>query len=69
MSAWTPVETGVQQICYLLAEVQKPGTNQAQVRLTPFRAIARPGPTAAAPRATARSCRLRSGCARGRHLA
>ena len=32
MSAWTPVETGVQQICYLLAEVQKPGTNQAQVR-------------------------------------
>lgn len=34
MSAWTPVETGVQQICYLLAEVQKPGTNQAQVRST-----------------------------------
>lgn len=33
MSAWTPQETGVHQICYLLAEVQKPGTNQGQVRL------------------------------------
>ena len=38
MSAWTPVETGVQQICYLLAEVQKPGTNQAQVRFNLLRA-------------------------------
>ena len=31
MAAWKPQETGVQQICYLLAEFQKPGTNQAQV--------------------------------------
>ena len=31
-AAWTPQEAGVHQICYLLAEVQKPGTNQGQVR-------------------------------------
>ena len=30
-AAWTPQEAGVHQICYLLAEVQKPGTNQGQV--------------------------------------
>lgn len=30
-SPWTPQEAGVHQICYLLAEVQKPGTNQGQV--------------------------------------
>ena len=53
MSAWTPVETGVQQICYLLAEVQKPGTNQAQARSTHPRAGSetRPGcPCVCAPR-------------------
>ena len=31
MTAWTPTDLGVQQICHLLAEIQKPGTNQAQV--------------------------------------
>lgn len=31
-SPWTPQEAGVHQICYLLAEVHKPGTNQGQVR-------------------------------------
>ena len=30
--AWQPQESGVSQICYLLAEVQKPGTNQGLVR-------------------------------------
>lgn len=30
-SPWTPQEAGVHQICYLLAEVQKPGTNQGQI--------------------------------------
>ena len=29
--AWAPQEPGVQQICYLLSEYQKPGTNQSQV--------------------------------------
>ena len=29
--AWSPQEPGVQQICYLLSEYQKPGTNQSQV--------------------------------------
>lgn len=29
---WAPQEPGVQQICYLLSEYQKPGTNQSQVR-------------------------------------
>ncbi len=28
---WSPQEPGVQQICYLLSEYQKPGTNQSQV--------------------------------------
>ena len=28
---WSPQEAGVHQICYLLAEFQKPGTNQGQV--------------------------------------
>lgn len=31
-SAWQPNEAGVHQICSLLTEFQKPGTNQAQVR-------------------------------------
>ena len=30
---WSPQEPGVQQICYLLSEYQKPGTNQTQVRV------------------------------------
>lgn len=29
--AWSPQQTGVQQICYLLSEYQKPGSNQSQV--------------------------------------
>jgi len=45
MSTWTPQETGVHQICYLLAEVQKPGTNQGQVRPPPP-AAQRPAPRA-----------------------
>jgi hypothetical protein len=28
---WAPQETGVLQIAHLLAEFQKPGTNQTQV--------------------------------------
>jgi hypothetical protein len=28
---WTPAQEGVHQICYLLAEYQKIGTNQGQV--------------------------------------
>ena len=32
--AWSPQEPGVQQICYLLSEYQKPGTNQSQVMHT-----------------------------------
>ncbi|KAL3146894.1 hypothetical protein ABBQ38_014866 [Trebouxia sp. C0009 RCD-2024] len=28
---WAPQEPGVQQICYLLSEYQKPGTNQSQI--------------------------------------
>ncbi|KAL0043428.1 hypothetical protein WJX79_004487 [Trebouxia sp. C0005] len=28
---WSPQEPGVQQICYLLSEYQKPGTNQTQI--------------------------------------
>lgn len=31
-AAWLPQESGVHQICYLLAQVQKPGTDQGQVR-------------------------------------
>ena len=34
-AAWRPQESGVHQICYLLAQVQKPGTDQGQVN-TPF---------------------------------
>lgn len=30
-SGWTPQEPGVQQICYLLSEYQKPRTNQSQI--------------------------------------
>lgn len=30
-SSWRPQEAGVHQICYLLAQVQKPGTDQGQV--------------------------------------
>jgi hypothetical protein len=30
-AAWLPQESGVHQICYLLAQVQKPGTDQGQV--------------------------------------
>ncbi len=33
MSTWKPTDAGVQQICHLLAEIQKPGTNQAQVKI------------------------------------
>ncbi|CAL8464616.1 g4151 [Coccomyxa elongata] len=30
-SSWRPQEAGVHQICYLLAQVQKPGTDQGQI--------------------------------------
>ncbi len=30
---WQPQEAGLVQLCHLLSEVQKPGANQAQVRL------------------------------------
>ena len=30
--SWSPQPSGVHQICYLLAEVQKPGSDQGQVR-------------------------------------
>ena len=29
--SWSPQPSGVHQICYLLAEVQKPGSDQGQV--------------------------------------
>jgi len=32
-SSWRPQEAGVHQICYLLAQVQKPGTDQGQVHV------------------------------------
>jgi hypothetical protein len=32
---WTPAQEGVHQICYLLAEYQKIGTNQGQVYNAP----------------------------------
>ncbi|GAB4816534.1 hypothetical protein N2152v2_003580 [Parachlorella kessleri] len=31
MASWTPSEQGVHQICSLLSDFQKPGTNQAQI--------------------------------------
>jgi len=55
MSTWTPQETGVHQICYLLAEVQKPGTNQGQVRPPPTaRSAQHPAPPPAGVRALRR---------------
>jgi hypothetical protein len=29
--AWVPQEASLQQLCHLLAEVQRPGSNQMQV--------------------------------------
>jgi len=46
MTAWSPTDLGVQQICHLLAEIQKPGTNQAQVISRPSSLLSKDCPLA-----------------------